>query len=125
MLFNAYGCTYAQLQYVASASSSSVTLILFYIQVICLGILIASAVAFSTIAQIDLFDDDIPGDTDSGEDRDRFRAVAGYVLSASIVGIVTQLLLAAHRGFYYCKVMQPPFYMLKVLVSFNTWLHIK
>ena len=92
---------------------------------ICLGILIASAVAFSTIAQIDLFDDDIPGDTDSGEDRDRFKAVVGYVLSASIVGIVTQLLLAAHRGFYYCKVMEPPFYMLKVLVSFNTWLRVK
>ena len=86
-------------------------------QLICLGIMIASAVALSTVAQINLFDDDIPDDSDSAEDRDRFRTVAGYVLCASVVGIVTQLLLAANRGFYHCKVIKPPFYIFKVLVS--------
>ena len=87
--------------------------------------MIASAVALTTVAEINLFDDDIPDDTNSAEDRDRFRAVAGYVLSASVVGIVTQLLLAANRGFYHCKVMKPPFYMFKIIVSFNTFTKVR
>ena len=92
------------------------------IQAISLGVLIASAITITSVN--DIFDDDIPDDSDVGRDRDRYRAVAGWLLFVCIAGIITQVIFAIVRGLFYGEVIISQFIAFGVVVSLNIYIYI-
>lgn len=84
-------------------------------QVICLGVLIASAVALASID--DLYSDDIDEDSTAADDRDRYRAVAGWLLFVGIAGIITQGVMVIVRGLYYAEIVKSLFMTFVAIVS--------
>ena len=92
-----------------------ITLCYLIIQAISLGVLIASVITIKSV--IDIFDDDIPDDSDAGQDRDRYQAVAGCLLFVSIAGIITQVIFAIVRGLFYRDVIKSHFIAFGVVVS--------
>ena len=88
------------------------------LQVFCLGVLIASAVALSNI---DEFFEYVPDDTDAADDRDQYRGVAGWLLFVAIAGIVVQAVMTIVRAFYYGEVITSHFAVFGIVVSFNMY----
>ena len=86
------------------------------LQVFCLGVLIASAVALSNI---DSFFEDASEDSDFADDRDRYRGVAGWMLFVAIAGIVIQAVMTIVRALYYGEVITSQFNVFGIIVSFN------
>ena len=96
----------------------AVTLIAIYLQVFCLGILIASAVALSNINELY---EDVPDDSDAADDRDQYRDVAGWLLFVAIVGMVVQIVMVIVRALYYGEVITNQFVAFGIIVSYNVY----
>ena len=96
----------------------AVTLIAIYLQVFCLGILIASAVALNNI---DEFFEDVEDDTDDADNRDQYRGVAGWLLFVAIAGIVVQIVMVIVRALYYGEVITNQFVAFGIIVSYNVY----
>ena len=96
----------------------AVTLIAIYLQVFCLGILIASAVALNNI---DEFFEDVEDDTDDADNRDQYRGVAGWLLFVAIAGIVVQIVMVIVRALYYVEVITNQFVAFGITVSYNVY----
>ena len=90
-----------------------------YLQVICCGVLIASAIAIADIT--DLFKDD--GENLTGaDDRDKYRDVAVWLLSVGFVGLITQAIIAIIRGLYYGEIITSWFAIFGITVSINVYI---
>ena len=87
-----------------------------FVQIFCLGLLIASAVALNTIG--DIFRDDTDDDSEVGQDRDQYRGVAGWLLFVAIAGIAVQVVMFIVRLLYYIEVISTQFMMFGIAVSF-------
>ena len=96
------------------------------IQIVCVGVLVGCAVALSAIADSLLFEDDTVEEFDALEDdRDIFRAVAGWLLFASIAGIVSRIAMVVIRGVFYLGIIDSEsmlYLVFAVLVSFNKYI---
>ena len=90
------------------------------LQVFCLGVLIASAVALSNI---DAFFENFPEDSEFSDDRDRYRGVAGWMLFVGIAGIVVQAVMTIVRALYYGEIITSQFVAFGIAVSFNMYLN--
>ena len=65
----------------------------------------------------EIFDDHIPDDTEAGWDRNRYRAVAGWLVFVGIAGIITQVIFAIFCGLYYDEAIISQFVIFGVVVS--------
>ena len=90
----------------------------FSIQLFGLGGFIASISVLFTIGDIDMFDEEVSDDSDPGEDRDRFRNVGGWVMSANFAAMILQLLLAVNFTCIYFRITKTTFYIYGITVSF-------
>ena len=72
--------------------------------------------AFSTINDIG-FLDNAPDDSEEAEDRDRYRAVAWWLLAVAFVGVITQIVLLIFRALFFKKIISQ-FVVFGILVSF-------
>ena len=89
------------------------------IQVICCGVLVASAIAIADIT--DLFKDD--GENLTGaDDRDKYRDVAVWLLSVGFVGLITQAIIAIIRGLYYGEIITSWFAIFGITVSISVYI---
>ena len=86
------------------------------LQLLCLGIMIASAVTLSTID--DVFLDYYSGSV--GEDRDRYRGVAGWILFVSITGIISQVIMLIICLCYHLQCLKHQFLTFTIIVSSDT-----
>ena len=77
--------------------------------------MIASVITITNINEI--FGDDIPDDTEAGRDRNRYRAVAGWLVFVGIAGIITQVIFAIFRGLYYGEAILSQFVIFGVVIS--------
>ena len=75
--------------------------------------MIASAVTVSNINEI--FEDP-EGEVE--EDRNRYRAVAGFLVFVGIAGIITQAVLTIARALYYGEVITSQFTVFGIIVSY-------
>ena len=99
------------------------------LQVLCLGVLVASAVTLSTIGEWNFISDDIPDDipvddiipddSSARKDRDRYRSVAVGILSVSIAGIISQVIMLIIHALYYFEIIKCRFCIFTVIVSYN------
>ena len=87
------------------------------LQVFRLGVLISSSIALTKIS--DIFDDsEIPLPDQGALNRDRYKGVAGYLVFASIIGMVIQIILAIVRGLFYSETLKKERYtMFGIVVS--------
>ena len=92
-----------------------------YLQVLCLGVLIASAVAISNINNVF---EDVDEDSDAADDRDKYRDVAGWLLFVGIAGLITQIIMAIIRGLYYGEVITSHFLIFGITVSINVYIMV-
>ena len=77
----------------------------------------------STLQDISYFEDEYADEYDEFDnDRDRFRAVAGWLLFASIAGIVSRALMITARGLCYVQICRTRYNVFAVLVSINTYM---
>ena len=90
-----------------------------YLQVLCFGILVASAVAISNIN--DIFEG-APDGSDAADDRDKYRGVAGWLLFVGIAGLITQVAMAIIRGLYYGEIVTSQFIIFGITVSINFYI---
>ena len=84
------------------------------LQVICCGVLIASAIAIANIT--DLFKND-GEDLTAVDDRDKYRDVAESLLFISFAGSTTQIIIAIIRGLYYGEIITSWFAIFGITVS--------
>ena len=89
------------------------------IQIFGIGGFAASIAVLFTLGRIDMFDNDVPDDSDEGEDRRRFRVVGGWVMSVNFAGIILQLLLVINFGCVYFKITKASFKTFGITVSFH------
>ena len=90
-----------------------------YLQVICCGVLVVSAIAIADIT--DLFKDD--GENLTGaDDRDKYRDVAVWLLSVGFVGLITQAIIAIISGLYYGEIITSWFTIFGKTVSINVYI---
>ena len=88
------------------------------LQIFCVGTLISCGVTLSTIDDTIIFDDNFnDDDPELAEDRDAYRAVAGWLIFVSIAGIISQVLLLVFRLLYYCEAFSANFTVFTVIVS--------
>ena len=92
-----------------------------YLQVLCLGVLIASVIAISNIN--DYFRG-FPDDSTDADNRDKYRAVAGYLLSIGIAGLITQIIMTIIWGLYYGEVIISHFRIFGITVSINVYIMV-
>lgn len=96
------------------------------IQVVCVGVVVGCAVTLSAIADSLFFDDDTVEEVDALEDdRDRFRAVAGWLLFASIAGIVSRIAMVVIRLVFHLDIIDSEsmlYLVFAVFVSFNKYI---
>ena len=90
-----------------------------YLQVICCGVLVASAIAIADIT--DLFKND-GEDLTAADDRDKYRDVAVWLLSVGFVGLTTQIIIAIIRGLYYSEIITSWFAIFGITVSINVYI---
>ena len=75
----------------------------------------------STLQDTLYFEDEYTNEyNEFDNDRDRFRAVAGWLLFASIAGIVSGVLMITARGLCYVQICRSQYNVFAVLVSINT-----
>ena len=89
---------------------------LFWLQACCIGVLVTCTVTLSTITDI-RFLNNAADDSENGEDRDRYRAVAWWLLAVAIVGIITQIILLVFRALFFKKIIISHFVIFGILVS--------
>lgn len=82
-------------------------------QAICLGVLITSTVALSTI---DLLYSGIDGDSEVATDRNRYRGVAGWLLLIGIAGMIVKVIMMIIWGLHSAKTSKYQFLVFSVLV---------
>ena len=70
-----------------------VCIYIIYLQIFCLGALIASAVALTAIKDIIIFDDDIGG-TEDQDHKSRYEEVAWWIIGVGIASVVLQGIMA-------------------------------
>ena len=88
------------------------------LQIFCVGTLISCGVTLSTIDDTIIFDDNFnDNDSELAEDRDAYRAVAGWLTFVSTAGIISQVLLLVFHLLYYCEVFSTNFTVFAVIVS--------
>ena len=79
-----------------------------------MGVLISCVTTLLTVD--DLFGE-ADNDSEAGEDRDTYNAVAGWLIFVSIAGIISQVLLMVFCLLYYCEVFSANFTVFAVIVS--------
>ena len=87
-----------------------------YLQILCLGVLIASGAAIYYIN--DVFED-VDEDSTLADDRDKYEDVAGWLVFVGIAGLITQIIMAIIRGLYYGEVITSHFLIFGITVSIN------
>ena len=88
------------------------------LQLLYLGVMIASAVTLSTID--DVSSDHIPAYANVGKDREKYRGVAGWILFVSIAGIITQVIMLIIHLLYHLQCLKHQFLTFAIIVSSDT-----
>ena len=84
-----------------------------HLQMLCVGVFIASAVALSSINGLQTFNDD----SEAREDSDRYRAVAAWLLFVGITGTIIQVAMVIIRALFYGEIIISQFRIFGVIVS--------
>jgi len=88
--------------------------------VLCLGVLIVSAITLSTINDIILFDDPLEG-SEYADDAARYRGMAWWLLFVGIAGLITQVIISVTHGLYHGKIIKTHFVTFAIAVSCNAF----
>ena len=79
--------------------------------------MIAAAITLTTIT--DVYPVDLPDNSESAEDRNAYRGVAGWMVAIGAFGVVAQTIMTIIRALYFGQIMTIGFVTFEAMVRFT------